>query len=331
MGAFAPKEEEQMAGSGLTAGVDLGGTKIQTVVLRRGTVVGQSRVPTPQTGRPGEVITAIAGTIRDSLGQAGRPGSLQRIGIGTPGEIDAASGVVSLAANVPGFSGRVPLGPRLSKAMDGTDVVIDNDVRVAVLGEHSRGAGRPYANMLGVWVGTGVGGGLILDGELHDGRGAAGEIGHLVVKPGGRRCGCGRRGCLEAYAGRARLEARARRLAAKGQKTKLFEIMEQRGLDRLSSGVYARALAKGDAMTEQLIADAVWALGVGLASAQNLLDLEAIVVGGGLGDRLGQPFIEAITAAMTPHLFTPEQPPAVLATELQDLSGAVGAAVLAGG
>jgi glucokinase len=185
--------------------------------------------------------------------------------------------------------------------------------------------------MLGVWVGTGVGGGLVIDGELHDGRGGAGEIGHLVVKPGGRRCGCGRRGCLEAYAGRARLEARARRLAAKGQKTNLFDIMRKLDRDRLSSGVYARALKKGDPMTQKLIADAAWALGIALASAQNLLDLEAIVVGGGLGDRLGQPFIDAIVTEMTPHLFIPDQPPAVLPTEMGDLSGAVGAAVLAGG
>lgn len=320
-----------MASSQLTAGVDLGGTKIQTVVLRSGKVVGQSRVPTPQTGRSGDVIVAIAGTIREALGEAGPRSKLRQIGIGTPGEIDANAGIVSLAANVPGFSGRVRLGPNLSKAMDGTEVVIDNDVRVAVLGEHTRGAGRPFRNMLGVWVGTGVGGGVVLDGAVHDGRGAAGEIGHLIVKPGGRLCGCGRKGCLEAYAGRARLEARARRLAAKGHKTKLFDIMKKRGRERLSSGVYARALKKGDPMATQLIADAAWALGIALASAQNLLDLDAIVVGGGLGDRLGQPFIDSIVAEMTPRLFTPDSPPAVLPTEMGDLSGAVGAAVLAGG
>lgn len=320
-----------MATPQLIAGVDLGGTKIQTVLLRGGKVVGQSRVLTPQTGRSEDVVTAIAGTIRTSLGEAGTRSKIRRIGIGTPGQIDATSGVVSLAANVPGFSGRVRLGPNLLKAMDGIDVVIDNDVRVAVLGEHSRGAGRPYKNMLGVWVGTGVGGGLIMDGELHDGRGAAGEIGHLVVKPGGRKCGCGRKGCLEAYAGRARLEARARRLTKKGHKTVLFDIMKKKGRNRLSSGVYARALKKGDAMTERLIADAAWAMGIALASAQNLLDLEAIVVGGGLGDRLGQPFIDTIVDEMTPHLFTPDKPPVVLPTEMGDLSGAVGAAVHAGG
>jgi glucokinase len=315
----------------LTAGVDLGGTKIQTVVVRDRTVVGQIRVPTPQTGVAQDVIDAIVRTVRESQQQAGSGSTLRCLGIGTPGEIDIEAGAVLLAANVPGFTKRVELGPLLSAALDGVEVRVDNDVRVAVLGEHTRGAGRPYRNMLGVWVGTGVGGGLVLEGTLHDGRGAAGEIGHTVVRPGGRTCSCGRKGCLEAYAGRARLEARARSLAARGHKTDLFKIMKSRNQTRLSSGVYARALEKGDPMTKTLIEEAAWALGVGLASAQNLLDLEAIVVGGGLGDRLGQPFVDRIVHHMQPHLFAPESPPAVLPTELRDLSGAVGAAVLAGG
>ena len=201
---------------------------------------------------------------------------------------------------------------------------VDNDVRVGVLGEFTRGAGRPYKNFLGVWVGTGVGGGVVIDGELYEGRGAGGEVGHMVVRPGGLKCSCGRRGCLEAYAGRARMERRAKRLVARGQKTDLFKIMKERGRDRLSSGIYARALATGDKMAKKLIGDATWALGVGLASAQNLLDLEAIIVGGGLGDRLGQPFIDAIVKEMTPHLFVDDHPPDVMGTELGDLSGAVG-------
>jgi glucokinase len=315
----------------LTAGVDLGGTKIQTVLVRGGRVVAETRVPTPQTGHAQDVIDAIARTVRESQKQPGADGPIRRMGVGTPGEIDSSAGVVSLAANVPGFVDRVELGPLLSKTLDGIEVLIDNDVRVAVRGEHVRGAGRPYRNMLGVWVGTGVGGGLVLDGELHGGRGAAGEIGHLVVRPGGRLCSCGRKGCLEAYAGRARLEVRARALVAKGEKTVLLRIMDARGQQRLSSGVYARALDKGDRMARRLIEDAAWALGVGLASAQNVLDLEAIVVGGGLGDRLGKPFVDRIVHHMQPHLFTPESPPVVLPTELGDLSGAVGAAVLAGG
>jgi len=316
----------------VTAGVDLGGTKIQAVVLRNEEVAGSARVLTPQTGDPGDVVDAIVGTIRTSLEGAGAAVSdLRGIGIGTPGEVDAKAGAVLLAANVPGFSDRVELGPLVSKALGKTKVTIGNDVSVGVLGEYRRGAGRPYKNLLGVWVGTGVGGGLIFDGELHDGRGAGGEIGHMVVKPGGLQCSCGRRGCLEAYAGRASMERRARKLVKRGHKTSLFRIMKKRGRERLSSGVYARALAKGDRMTKKLIDDAAWALGLGLASAQNLLDLEAIIVGGGLGDRLGQPFVDQIIEQMTPHLFVSHNPPVVLRTELGDLSGAVGAAVLAGG
>jgi glucokinase len=153
----------------------------------------------------------------------------------------------------------------------------------------------------------------------------------MVVKPGGLPCSCGRKGCVEAYAGRVSMEKRARRLVKRGHKTDLFRIMEQRGRTRLSSGVYARALKKGDHMTQRLIEDASWAVGLGLASAQNLLDLEAVIIGGGLGDRLGQPFVDRIGHHMAPHLFVPDTPPKVLRTELGDLSGAVGAAVLAGG
>ncbi len=323
---------KSVASKTVTAGVDLGGTKIQTVVLSGEKVVGSSRVLTPQTGMPSDVVDAIVGTIRTSLEAAAvTEANLGGIGIGTPGEIDPDAGAVLLAANVPGFSDRVELGPLVSAALDGTKVTVDNDVSVGVLGEYHRGAGRPYKNLLGVWVGTGVGGGLILDGELHDGRGAAGEFGHMVVKPGGRRCSCGRRGCVEAYAGRASMERRARRLVKRGRKTRLFRIMKKRGRQRVSSGVYARALEGGDRMTKKLVEDATRALGIGLASAQNLLDLEAIIVGGGLGDRLGQPFVDRIVAQMTPHLFVPDKPPAVLRTKLGDLSGAVGAAVLAGG
>jgi glucokinase len=310
----------------LTAGVDLGGTKIQTVVTRDARVVGSARTETPQTGDAHDVIDAIVATIRESLGG---DDELAAVGIGTPGEIEG--GAVRLAANLPGFSERVELGRLVSDQLGGVRVEVGNDVSVGVLGAFTRGAARGYRNVLGVWAGTGVGGGLILDGSLRQGRGAAGEFGHMVVRPGGLRCGCGRRGCVEAYAGRASMERRARRLVKRGQKTNLFKIMEQRGRDRLSSGVWARALDSGDGMTKKLIHEAAWALGVGIASAQNLLDLEAIVISGGLGDRLGRPFVDRIVHHMTPHLFVQDNPPAVIGTDLGDLAGAVGAAVLAGG
>lgn len=240
---------------------------------------------------------------------------------------------MSNSPNVPGFEGPEPvaLGPTISEGLGGVPVVVDNDVRVAIAGEYHRGAGRPYRNVLGVFCGTGVGGGLVLDGRLREGRGAAGEIGHTLVKEGGRRCGCGKRGHLEAYAGRRSIELEARRRVKRGEKTDLFRIMERKGRDRMTSGVIAAALEKGDRMAVDLIDDAVWALGIALSNAQNLLDLEAIIVGGGLGDRLGAPFVARVSDAILPRLHVPEKPPAVLPTELGDLSGAVGAAVRAGG
>jgi predicted NBD/HSP70 family sugar kinase len=134
----------------LTAGVDLGGTKIQAVVLANKAMAGSSRIPTPQTGAD-DVIAAIVEAVKDSASQAGSSvQDLQGVGIGTPGEIDAVRGEVSLASNVPGFvDPPVALGPQVSAALGGVEVRIDNDVRVAILGEFKRGAGRPYKNLHG--------------------------------------------------------------------------------------------------------------------------------------------------------------------------------------
>jgi glucokinase len=319
--------------AGVTVGVDLGGTKIQSVAMRAKKVAGSYRAATPQTGAD-NVTVAIIESVQKGLAEAGAsPSDLRAVGIGAPGQIDRKAGTVASSPNLPGFQDAEPvdLGPRVSKGLAGVPVTIDNDVRVAILGEYRRGAGRPYKDVMGVWVGTGVGGGLVLDGKLREGHGAAGEIGHTIVRPGGRMCSDGRRGHLEAYAGRGRMEARAHMLEKQGEKTVLFQIMKKKGRERASSGVIAEALEQGDAMTIQLIDDAVWALGVALASAQNLLDLEAIIIGGGLGDRLGAPFVARIANEMQPRLFVPDRPPAMLTTQFGDLSGAVGAAVLAGG
>ena len=315
----------------VVAGVDLGGTKIQSVVVSDGVVTGQARHHTPKSGAT-DVMVEIVASIESALGDAGLgPADLAAIGIGTPGSVDVATGHVSKASNLPGFSHDVALGPTVSEAFGGTRVMVDNDVRMAVIGEFRRGAGRPYTDLLGVFVGTGVGGGLILEGALRQGRGNAGEIGHTTVKPGGRRCGCSRYGCLEAYAGRMSIELTARHRMAKGQKTKLFEIMERKGRDRVTSSVIADALEQKDRLTTELIDEAVDALGLALANAQNLLELQAIIVGGGLGDRLGEPFVRRVEEAMVKNLRLPELPPVVLPTDLGDLSGAVGATVVVDG
>jgi glucokinase len=310
-------------------GIDLGGTKIQAVVVDDGDeVLGQARHATPTSGGPRDVATAMAGALREAAEAAKlTTGTLAAVGVGSPGVIDAAGTTVAQARNLPGWDGVYPLARELGDQL-GTTVKLGNDVQVATDAEFHLGAARGYPSLLGVFWGTGVGGGLYLDGRPWLGRGAAGELGHVVVKQGGARCPCGRRGCLEAYAGRGAMEARARRRHEDGTKTDLFQLMRKHGRPRLTSGIWARALARDDKLAHELVDEAVEALGSGVASAVNLLDVEAVVIGGGLGLRLGEPYRERIAAAMQPHLFKDDDPPVIRLAALGDLGGAVGAALL---
>jgi glucokinase len=314
----------------MRGGIDVGGTKIQAVVVDADSnVLGQARHPTPTSGGPADVVAVMATALREAAQAAEvEPAELAGVGVGFPGTIEEASGSVSGAANLPGWQGSFGVQAALAEDL-ATRVAVGNDVQVATNAEFQLGAGRPYASLVGVFWGTGVGGGLILDGEPWTGQGAAGEIGHIVIKLGGARCSCGRRGCMEAYAGRASMEARAREFAARGRHTVLFEIMEERGRERLTSGVWARALEQDDKLAREILARAVKALGAGVASVVNVLDVEAVILGGGLGVRFGEPYAERIAAAMKPHLFVETRTPKVHTAALGDLGGAIGAALLA--
>src|SRR4051812_44866629 len=272
-------------------GIDLGGTKIQAAVVDEANdhdVLGAKRDQTPLKGGPKAIAARMAGVLHESLEEAGVKGSdLAGVGVGSPGSVDDSKGTVSGAMNLSEWSGSFNLRKALEKELGGVPVSLGNDVDLAVNAEFEIGAAREYGSLLGVFWGTGVGGGLILDGHPWLGRGTAGEIGHMVVRINGARCGCGRRGCMEAYAGRGAMEARARKLHADGTKTELFRIMERRGRDRLTSGVFQRALDANDRVAVQLIDRAIEALGAAVASAVNLLDVEAVIIGGGLGVRLG--------------------------------------------
>jgi glucokinase len=311
-------------------GIDLGGTKIEAIVVDEGnTVLGQSRRPTPTEGGPADVAEQMAEAMRAAAEAAGvETKSLQGVGVGSPGSVDEEAGTVTQARNLPGWSGTFELAKTLSDAL-GTPVHIGNDVQVATRAELELGAGRPYSSLLGVFWGTGVGGGVVIDRKLWLGRGGAGEIGHMVIKLDGAHCPCGRRGCVEAYAGRAAMEAKARREHDDGTKTDLFKIMKHRGRTRLTSAVWAHALEDKDPLATELIDRAVEALGAGIASAVNLLDVEAVIIGGGLGVRFGQPMTDRIIKAMHPHLFRDDRPPDVHVAALGDLGGAIGAALLA--
>jgi glucokinase len=308
-------------------GIDLGGTKIQAAIVDEDhSVLGSARRATPTTGGPADVAVEMEAALRDAAKAAEvEPAALAGVGVGSPGTIDA--GTVSSARNLPGWEGAFPLATTLERAL-GCEVRVGNDVQVATDAEFKLGAGRLYSSLLGVFWGTGVGSGLILDGRPWTGLGAAGEIGHMVVKMNGARCTCGRRGCMEAYAGRASMERHVRKLQEEGQETQLFKLMEEHGRTRLTSGIWARALERGDKLAIQVLDRAIGALAAGIASAVNLLDVEGVIIGGGLGVRLGHPYAQRIADEMLPHLFADWRPPHVHVAALGDLGGAIGAALL---
>jgi glucokinase len=313
----------------LRGGIDLGGTKIQTAIVDSdGEVRGEARRPTPTDGRPELVAGEMAACLREAAEQADvKTTALEGVGVGSPGDADEKTGVVSGARNLPGWEGSFPLADKLKEALS-TEVRVGNDVQVATEAEFHLGAGREFQSLIGVFWGTGVGGGLVLDGKPWLGRGAAGEIGHMVVQRGGAKCPCGRRGCMEAYAGRLAMEAEARRQHEEGHKTDLFKLMEKHEKPRLTSGIWERAIDHGDDLAEGLIDRAIEALGTGVASAVNLIDPEAVIIGGGLGIRFGERYMEPLTKEMSKHLFVDERPPAVRVATLGDLGGAIGASLL---
>lgn len=304
----------------LVAGVDIGGTNIAVALVdENGAVVERGRRKTPRKG-PERVVRAIA----ELLG--GLDGRVTAVGVGSPGLV--RDGVVMFAPNLEGWSQPVPLEEMVGEAV-GVPVVVDNDANVGALGEWAGGAGRGARHLLGVWLGTGVGGGLVLDGKPYRGAfGGAGELGHMIVQRGGALCGCGRRGCVEAYAGRAALEAAAAASLEAGRPTALADIQERRGKKRMTAAVWAEALAEGDALASRLLGDAVEALGCGIASAINLLDLDTVVIGGGLADKLGQTLVDQVEAATSPRVLLPGDRRFALA-ELGDDAGVIGAAALA--
>lgn len=312
----------------LRGGIEFGGARIQAIVVdERNRVLGCAERPTP-AGQAPEVSDALVDAIREAAGYAGTtPGQLAGIGVGSPGTVDIATGMVSDAREIPGWGSGFALGEALRSELS-TRVELGSAVRLAAGAEFALGSGRSYISLLAVHWDVCVRGALILNCEEWLGRGGAGEIGHLVISRGGRRCHCGNRGCLDAYAGRAAMEARAYREIRSGRKSLLPRLMRDTGREHFSSAVWATALAQGDALAIELINDAVDALGAGIASAVNLLDLPAVVLGGGLATRLGAPYMQRIREATGKHLFPGHQQPDIHLTRLGELGGPLGAALL---
>ena len=315
----------------VTVGVDLGGTNIQVIVLSDDDErLGWAKMRTPVDGDRTNVLEVMDAGVNDALGEAGVTlGDVTAIGVGTPGVV--IDGTVGGAANVPGWDERFSLQTGLEQRLE-CPVRVVNDVTAAATGEHRLGAGRGAENVFVVFVGTGVGGGLVLRGQPYEGAfGGAGEFGHTVVRVGGAVCPCGRRGCVEAYAGRRAMEHAIERAVAAGTDTIVPTLVAQKDRHRVTSGVIRDALAKGDPLVADLVDAGIEALGAGISSAVNLLDVERVVIGGGLADKLGPPFIHRVESAMRPSLFLVPSKVDVRAAELGDEGGALGAALVARG
>lgn len=304
----------------LVAGVDVGGTNIEVgLVSADHEVRVRAKTRTP-TGGPGAVLDVITELIH-SLGQ--KPIA---VGVGVPGVVH--QGRVLTVPNLRNWHEHVDLVEELGARID-LPIALGNDVNVGLLGEWVAGAASGYRNVLGLWMGTGIGGGLILDGRPFAGsHGAAGEIGHMIIRQGGAMCTCGRRGCTEAYAGRRSMRGTVTAMLDAGRPTSLLQIRDDEEKKKLTSKVWVRALDEGDQLAGQLFDEAVEAVGVAVGSAINLLDLEMVVIGGGLAEKMGQELAERIAAAAAPWMLQPDPELKFIVSELGDDAGVVGAAEL---
>lgn len=305
-------------------GIDLGGTKVFGALVdpsRTGlqAVVAESKIATPAGGVDAvlDAVEALVRTLDDAP---------TAVGVGAPGAVEPGSGRVLVAPNLPGFEGPVPLA-ELLRARLGCEVVVGNDANVAVLGEVRAGAALGHADVLGIWMGTGLGAGLVLDGHLRSGpHGLGGELGHVVAVPGGRPCGCGGIGHVEAYIGRRALEVEARRRHAGGEPTLLVELA---GEGPMKSKVFRSAYDDDDPVARELLDEGFEVLALAVVNTALTVDVGAVVVGGGLGERFATVVGERIADAFARFGHAGVEPD-VVGAALGDHAGALGAAWLVG-
>lgn len=278
-------------------GFDLGGTKMIAAVVDAGSrIIAAERAKTPAEQGIGKLFEQMCALIRRAVEQAGIAVSdLAGIGVAVPGPVDWAKGVVLQLTNF-GISD-YPLRDKLQKEF-GVPVAVDNDVNAGTWGEYVLGAAKGVRDLVGVFVGTGIGGGLILDGRLYRGaRGGAGEIGHMVIREGGALCGCGQLGCVEALSSRLAMAKDAVALSSSG---KLGGAAAGAGTDlkKFKSSFFERALQDGDPAITALVRRSAENMGIALANLVNLLNPEAIVLGGGLISRIGPFYRDAAERSM---------------------------------
>lgn len=308
----------------LACGIDVGGTKIAGgVVAEDGTILEELRVESPATDAEA-IEEAIAGLVAELRLRH----EIATVGVGAAGYVDKARAVVLFAPNVAWRNEN--LKAELEKRVE-LPVVVENDANAAAWGEFAFGAGADADDLLLVTVGTGVGGGLVLDGEVYRGaNGVGAEIGHMRVVPGGVLCGCGKRGCFEQYASGSALVREARAAAMSG--AQIAQGMLQRAggeLPRITGPLITEAARDGDQGAIQQLAELGRWLGEGIASLTEILDPEVVVIGGGVSEAdelLLGPAREAFTGQLVGRGFRPI--PEIRRAQLGNRAGMIGAADL---
>jgi glucokinase len=314
-------------------GVDLGGTSFLTVVTNtKGKILARKKRKTRAEEGASAILERIAKTVRDTVSRADiKMKNVRAIGIGVPGPLNPKTGVLLHAPNLGPTWNNTPVAAYLGEKL-GPLVYLGNDVNVGAVGEHALGAGKGCKNMVAIFVGTGIGGGLILNNKLYRGaRYTAGEVGHTVLLANGPVCGCGKRGCAEALASRTAIEREIRDGIKAGRKSFIPEIMRELGREDMSSSVIATALERGDALMQEVMAKAAYYMGLLLANVVNFLDPEVIVLGGGVVERLGASYLEPVRETAEQYYLNQQDRDRIRIVEtlLKDDAGALGAAILA--
>ena len=262
-------------------GIDLGGTKILTALAdAQGNIINDTRIPTEADRGSETVLKNIHKSIKKVLSDGDlHKDNIEAIGIGSPGPLDLEQGLIVGAANLP-FK-KFPLVKSIEERT-GIPVYLQNDANTAALGENVFGAGKKVENMIYVTVSTGVGGGIIIDGDIYFGvNGNAGEIGHMTVDPDGPICGCGRHGCLESFSSGTAI-ARMGREAVKNNQSELIDQLVEGDLEQIDAEIVAKAAREGDQKAKEIYKTAGKYLGLGLANLVNIVNPEMIVLGGGV-------------------------------------------------
>ncbi|OGO61041.1 MAG: hypothetical protein A2Z36_00300 [Chloroflexi bacterium RBG_19FT_COMBO_48_23] len=306
--------------------VDLGGTKIMTaVVLPDGRLLSHNYCLTMADRGPEVVIDRILSALNGAMAQAQlKTSELIGLGVAAAGILDTKKGIVTTSPNLPHWHD-VQLGDILTEKL-GIVTYIINDANAAAVGEHRFGVGKGFTNMIYLTVSTGIGGGIIVDGELYSGTdGCAGELGHMTVEVDGPRCHCGNFGCLEALASGWAVVIEAVKRINQGEKSSIIELADG-GLESITAETVAMAARRGDRLAADIVREAANYLGVGLANLVNIFNPELIVIGGGLS-KMGDMLLKPARKVVKERAFKlPTRTVRIVRARLGSSAGIIGAA-----